>query len=80
MTSHMVSTQDDNDGSVIEIRDLVKVAGRDTRALNGITFDVARCELFGFMGANGACMTTTIRILATLLRPSAPVSCVGTVR
>jgi len=56
---------------VIEVRDLVKIYGRDTRALDGITFDVARGELFGFLGPNGAGKTTTIRILATLLRPTA---------
>ncbi|MGZ4198950.1 MAG: ATP-binding cassette domain-containing protein [Thermoleophilia bacterium] len=60
--------------SVIEVRDLVKVYGRDTRALDGISFDVARGELFGFLGPNGAGKTTTIRILATLLRPSAGIA------
>ncbi|MHB1131778.1 MAG: ATP-binding cassette domain-containing protein [Chloroflexota bacterium] len=53
---------------VIAVRDLVKVYGGDTRALDGITFDVAPGELFGFLGPNGAGKTTTIRILATLLR------------
>ena len=60
--------------SVIEVRDLVKVYGRDTRALDGITFDVAHGELFGFLGPNGAGKTTTIRILATLLRPTSGVA------
>jgi ABC-2 type transport system ATP-binding protein len=53
---------------IIEVRDLVKVYGGDTRALDGITFAVAPGELFGFLGPNGAGKTTTIRILATLLR------------
>ena len=53
---------------VIEVRDLVKVYGTDTRAVDGITFAVAPGELFGFLGPNGAGKTTTIRILATLLR------------
>jgi ABC-2 type transport system ATP-binding protein len=52
----------------IEVRDLVKVYADDTRALDGVTFEVARGELFGFLGPNGAGKTTTIRILATLLR------------
>ena len=56
--------------SVIEVRDLVKVYGRDTRALDGISFDVGHGELFGLLGPNGAGKTTTIRILATLLRPT----------
>jgi ABC-2 type transport system ATP-binding protein len=54
--------------AVIEVRDLVKVYGGDTRAVDGISFDVAPGELFGFLGPNGAGKTTTIRILATLLR------------
>jgi ABC-2 type transport system ATP-binding protein len=53
---------------VIEVRDLVKVFGTNTRAVDGITFEVAPGELFGFLGPNGAGKTTTIRILATLLR------------
>jgi ABC-2 type transport system ATP-binding protein len=52
---------------IIEVRDLVKVYGADTRALDGITFTVAPGEVFGFLGPNGAGKTTTIRILATLL-------------
>ena len=52
----------------IETSDLLKVYGTDTRALDGISFQVAPGELFGFLGPNGAGKTTTIRILATLLR------------
>jgi ABC-2 type transport system ATP-binding protein len=62
------------DTPVIEVRDLVKVYGsgeKATRAVDGITFDVAPGELFGFLGPNGAGKTTTIRILATLLRATA---------
>jgi ABC-2 type transport system ATP-binding protein len=56
--------------NIIEVSDLVKLYGADTRALDGITFSVAPGELFGFLGPNGAGKTTTIRILATLLRPT----------
>jgi ABC-2 type transport system ATP-binding protein len=56
---------------VIEVRDLVKVYGSATRAVDGITFEVGQTELFGFLGPNGAGKTTTIRILATLLRQTA---------
>lgn len=52
----------------IETADLVKIYGKDTRAVDGISFTVAPGELFGFLGPNGAGKTTTIRILATLLR------------
>jgi ABC-2 type transport system ATP-binding protein len=63
------ATMSEVDGrAVIEVRDLVKIYGADTRAVDGITFSVAPGELFGFLGPNGAGKTTTIRILATLLR------------
>ncbi len=55
---------------VIEVRDLVKVYGGSARAVDQVSFDVERGELFGFLGPNGAGKTTTIRILATLLRPT----------
>ena len=58
------------DSPIIEVRDLVKVYGKDTRAVDGISFGVAPGELFGFLGPNGAGKTTTIRILATLLEPT----------
>jgi ABC-2 type transport system ATP-binding protein len=59
------------DVPIIEVDDLVKVYGggeKATRAVDGISFQVAAGELFGFLGPNGAGKTTTIRILATLLR------------
>ncbi len=56
--------------TVIEVSDLVKVYGGDTRAVDQVSFDVDRGELFGFLGPNGAGKTTTIRILGTLLRPT----------
>ena len=38
--------------------------------IEDLTFDVARGEVYGFLGANGAGKTTTIRLLLDLLRPS----------
>jgi daunorubicin resistance ABC transporter ATP-binding subunit len=58
-------------GGVVGVRELVKVYGRETRALDRISFEVEPGELFGLLGPNGAGKTTTIRILATLLRPTA---------
>ena len=40
-------------------------------ALQGVDFDVARGEGFGFLGPNGAGKTTTLRLLATTLSPTA---------
>jgi ABC-2 type transport system ATP-binding protein len=53
----------------VEIRDLVKQFGA-FRAVDGLTFDVAAGEIFGFLGANGAGKSTTIRMLCGLLRPT----------
>jgi ABC-2 type transport system ATP-binding protein len=39
-----------------------------TVALDGLTFEVARGEVFGFLGANGAGKTTTMRICLGILR------------
>ncbi len=51
--------------------DLVKVYPGGIRAVDGISFSVAAGEIFGFLGPNGAGKTTTIRMLITLLRPTA---------
>ncbi len=42
----------------------------DFCAVNGISFDVARGEVFGLLGANGAGKSTTFRMLCGLLPPS----------
>ncbi len=54
----------------VAVHDLVKRFGRTT-ALAGISFDVQRGELFGFIGPDGGGKTTLFRILATLLVPDA---------
>ena len=43
----------------------------DVKAVDGIDFDVAEGEIVGFLGPNGAGKTTTLRMLTTLLRPTA---------
>jgi ABC-2 type transport system ATP-binding protein len=54
--------------SIIEVKDLVKVYNGTIRAVDGITFEVAEGEAFGFLGPNGAGKTTTISVLTTLLQ------------
>ena len=38
--------------------------------MDDVSFDVAEGEIFGFLGANGAGKSTTIRMLCGLLRPT----------
>lgn len=42
----------------------------ELQAVEGVSFDVAAGEVFGFLGPNGAGKTTTINMLCTLLRPT----------
>jgi ABC-2 type transport system ATP-binding protein len=49
---------------------LVKRFGPVT-ALDGISFQVPKGQVFGFLGANGAGKTTTMRIVLDILRPDA---------
>lgn len=53
----------------ISVRDLTKKFG-DFTAVDHISFDVAKGEIFGFLGANGAGKTTAMRILCGLSRPT----------
>jgi ABC-2 type transport system ATP-binding protein len=54
---------------VIRLTELVKRYGTFT-AVDGITLEVPKGELFGLLGPNGAGKTTTIRMIAGILRPS----------
>ena len=56
-------------GAVVEVRDLVKRFG-DFTAVNHVSFEVRRGEIFGLLGPNGAGKTTTFRMLCGLLPPS----------
>jgi len=53
---------DDGGEDVISVRDLRKTYG-DTVAVDGVSFDVARGEVFALVGPNGAGKTTTVEIL-----------------
>ena len=54
---------------VISVRNLTKCFGNFT-AVNNISFDVLRGEIFGFLGANGAGKTTAMRMLCGLSFPT----------
>ena len=55
--------------TAIEVAHLTRRFGAFT-AVDGISFDVRRGEIFGFLGSNGAGKSTTIRMLCGLLRPT----------
>jgi ABC-2 type transport system ATP-binding protein len=59
---------------VIKARGLARqfrVRGHTIDAVQGVDIDVSRGELVGFLGPNGAGKSTTLRMLTTLLRPTA---------
>ena len=56
--------------AVIEASGLVRDFG-DVRAVDGVDLSVDKGEIFGFLGPNGAGKTTIVRMLVTLLRPTA---------
>lgn len=53
----------------IEVKDLTRKFG-DFTAVNKISFNVSKGEIFGFLGANGAGKTTAIKMLTGLLTPT----------
>lgn len=55
---------------IIETKDLVRRFGKFT-AVEGLNLEVPAGSIYGFVGPNGAGKTTTMRILTTLLRPTA---------
>ena len=57
------------ENKAITCRNLTKKFG-DFKAVDSISFDVERGEIFGFLGANGAGKTTAMRILCGLSHPT----------
>lgn len=60
----------------IEVNNLSKQFGK-FKAVNGISFSVEKGEIFGFLGANGAGKSTTIRMLCGILMPTSGTALVG---
>jgi ABC-2 type transport system ATP-binding protein len=60
----------------IEVNDLTKKFGNFT-AVNKVSFNVKKGEVFGFLGANGAGKSTTIRMLCGILEPTTGDALVG---
>jgi len=58
----------------IEVADLSKTFGsgeKTVKAVDGVSFTVQKGEVFAFLGPNGAGKSTTIKMLTTLLQPTA---------
>lgn len=56
---------------IISVSDLTKDFGGQIKAVDGLSFSVAAGEVYGFLGQNGAGKSTTIRMLLTLISPTA---------
>ncbi len=58
-----------SDNKVIQVEGLTKMFGNFT-AVNAITFEVEKGEIFGFLGANGAGKTTAMKMLIGISNPT----------
>jgi ABC-type multidrug transport system ATPase subunit len=54
---------------IVEVKNLVKHYGK-FKAVENVSFDVYRGDVFGFLGPNGAGKSTTIRTMLSLIRPT----------
>jgi len=57
------------DEKIIEIKNLTKKF-KDVTAVDELSLNVYKGDIFGFLGPNGAGKSTTIRMLLTLIRPN----------
>lgn len=55
--------------NIIEVKNLTRKF-KDLVAVDDVSFEVKKGEIFGFLGPNGAGKTTTINILITLMKPN----------
>ena len=62
--------------SIIEVKSLTKMFNKFT-AVDDISFDVKKGEIFGLLGPNGAGKSTTLRMLSTLARPTKGTALIG---
>lgn len=65
-----------DNGNIIEVNNLTKNFG-DFTAVDDISFNVKKGEIFGLLGPNGAGKSTTLRMLSTLSRPTKGTATIG---
>ena len=71
MQTQPVASHNTNDAPAISVRHLIKRYSKSkTNAVDDVSFDVARGEIFGLLGPNGAGKTTTIGVLTTAILPT----------
>lgn len=59
--------------SIVTTQDLIKIyriGKKSVHALNKLSMDIKKGEIFGILGPNGAGKTTTLRILSTIISPT----------
>jgi ABC-2 type transport system ATP-binding protein len=64
------------DQPIIQVQNLTKMFGKFT-AVDDISFNVKKGEVFGLLGPNGAGKSTTLRVLSTLARPTKGTATIG---
>jgi ABC-2 type transport system ATP-binding protein len=62
--------------NIIEVKNLTKNFGKFT-AVDDVSFNVKKGEIFGLLGPNGAGKSTTLRMLSTLSRPTKGTAVIG---
>src|ERR1700704_6307514 len=65
--------------NIISVKNLTKKF-KDFTAVDNISFNVKRGEIFAFLGPNGAGKTTTIKMLTTLLSPTSGTAIASTLQ
>ncbi len=68
---HLIKNIGDNLVKMLQIENLTKKFGRKHVALDNLTLDIRKGEVFGLLGPNGAGKTTLIRLLIGLIKPTA---------
>ncbi|MCJ7714507.1 ATP-binding cassette domain-containing protein, partial [Candidatus Bathyarchaeota archaeon] len=65
-----------NEKSIIEVKNLTKIFNKFT-AVDKVSFNVKKGEVFGLLGPNGAGKSTILRMLSTLARPTSGTATIG---